>query len=833
MAVTLTALLLLGGLSSAAFASSTVNAYTSGSGTGFVYSDSVGGTKLPIGEVVQLIRASGGVIHAPNSDGSPSGGDVVIKTGAIAGAAGLAYLTSTEANGSVVYMRAWNGVPSDPTATYGNSTTYTIVDPSPPAPLNWAISVGFATTMTKSSTPTLVSIAVTPTAPSMNVGGTQQFTATGTYSDSSTANITSSVTWASGTPATATINSAGLATGVAAGTTAITATSGSIVSPAVTLTVNATGTLTITTSSLPNGTQNTAYSQTLAATGGTTPYTWSIQAGSLPAGLTLSSGGVISGIPTTIGTSNFTIQVADAASGTDTQALSLTIASGSSGTAPTITSVTTKDSTDTSGYIYDAIDITGTNFGGSGSSTAPTGASVELMSQGGSYVTLPSSNIYWWQSDKIQIGLPYSVGSTYITAGTATIRVTTTTGSATGSFAIKPKVYSVSPTSGAVGSTVRIEGTGFSSTAANNTVNFAGATTSASAFTGGSSVSTLEVAVPASAASGQLLVNVNSQSSNTNYDWSPYGPIVFTVTGGSGATDSLTITSPNGGELWYPGIIPTITWTSTGSIANVRIDLSTDGGTTWASTYETSTPNDGSYTLPSALNPTGSFANCRIRVSDAADQVPYDISDAAFTITNSTDSYSVISVSPAAAPAGARILVSYISGRTFGSSEGRSKLVFTNLTTGASSDFVEIRNWTDTSIEAVTPRLTPGSYEVTVSYIPQVAGATVFESNPDDFSITALGAAGVATVYPNPFNAGQETVNLIVTNTTGVSNFGFYIYDMTAQLVNKQVLTVGRTTWDGRTTAGTVAADGVYLLRVVNEDTKTLLAKGKILVIKR
>lgn len=90
----------------------------------------------------------------------------------------------------------------------------------------------------KKPTKTLTSIAVTPATPAhLKVGATQAFTATGTYSDSSTADITSSVTWASGTTATATISNAGLATGVAAGTTAITATQGTVVSPGVTLTV--------------------------------------------------------------------------------------------------------------------------------------------------------------------------------------------------------------------------------------------------------------------------------------------------------------------------------------------------------------------------------------------------------------------------------------------------------------------------------------------------------------------------------------------------------------------------------------------------------------------
>src|SRR5208282_228069 len=70
----------------------------------------------------------------------------------------------------------------------------------------------------------LVSVAVTPANPSIVTGGTQQFTATGTYSDGTTQNLTSSVTWSSGTVAVATISGVGLATGVSTGTSTITAT---------------------------------------------------------------------------------------------------------------------------------------------------------------------------------------------------------------------------------------------------------------------------------------------------------------------------------------------------------------------------------------------------------------------------------------------------------------------------------------------------------------------------------------------------------------------------------------------------------------------------------
>ena len=83
---------------------------------------------------------------------------------------------------------------------------------------------------------------------------------------------------------------------------------------------------TITTTSLPGGTTGTAYSTTLQASSGTTPYTWSLSAGTLPAGLSLAaSTGVISGTPTTAGTVSFTVKVTDAANNTATKALSIAV----------------------------------------------------------------------------------------------------------------------------------------------------------------------------------------------------------------------------------------------------------------------------------------------------------------------------------------------------------------------------------------------------------------------------------------------------------------------------------------------------------------------------
>jgi Putative Ig domain len=86
--------------------------------------------------------------------------------------------------------------------------------------------------------------------------------------------------------------------------------------------------LVVATPSLPDGRIGTAYSQTLTATGGTAPYGWLVTAGSLPAGLSLGPlTGLISGTPTTEGSSTFTVTVTDTALATATGSFTINVTS--------------------------------------------------------------------------------------------------------------------------------------------------------------------------------------------------------------------------------------------------------------------------------------------------------------------------------------------------------------------------------------------------------------------------------------------------------------------------------------------------------------------------
>jgi hypothetical protein len=117
----------------------------------------------------------------------------------------------------------------------------------------------------------------------------------------------------------------------------------------------------ITTTLLPNATVGSAYSQTLNATGGTGPYNWSVTNGTLPAGLVLSKAGVLSGTPTSAGTSKFTVQIADSSPAAQKASQALTLVVNASNPVPTITSLTPSQATAGLGKALE-LTIQGTGF---------------------------------------------------------------------------------------------------------------------------------------------------------------------------------------------------------------------------------------------------------------------------------------------------------------------------------------------------------------------------------------------------------------------------------------------------------------------------------------
>ncbi len=120
----------------------------------------------------------------------------------------------------------------------------------------------------------------------------------------------------------------------------------------------------ITTTSVPSGQVGTAYATTFAATGGTTPYNWSISSGTLPVGLTLSSTGTISGIPTTAGNSSFTIKVSDSSSPANPASgnFSIIIAAAGSNNYGALLRWTASSSTGITGYNVYRSSVSGSGY---------------------------------------------------------------------------------------------------------------------------------------------------------------------------------------------------------------------------------------------------------------------------------------------------------------------------------------------------------------------------------------------------------------------------------------------------------------------------------------
>jgi hypothetical protein len=176
--------------------------------------------------------------------------------------------------------------------------------------------------------------------------------------------------------------------------------------------------VTLTTTTLPNATLNTAYSAALAAAGGVTPYTFTLANGtSLPAGLTLSSAGVISGTPTKAGSTGFSVQVVDSSTPTplsQTGNLSITV---NSSAGPSCGNMSTGNGGSFNGYVpFPASNLWNTNI--AAAAVDPNSAAIITV--------LTGSNLHPDFSNVVDgnYGIPYVVVDSNTTPG---VPVTMTT----------------------------------------------------------------------------------------------------------------------------------------------------------------------------------------------------------------------------------------------------------------------------------------------------------------------------------------------------------------------------------------------------------------------
>ncbi|WP_343548106.1 putative Ig domain-containing protein [Ralstonia sp.] len=419
----------------------------------------------------------------------------------------------------------------------------------------------------------------------------------------------------SGTPtAGGTFNFTVTATDSSTGAGPFTATSGTL-----TLTVAA-PTITLSPSALTNATAATAYSQTITASGGTAAYTYALASGALPAGLTLSSGGVLSGTPTAGGTFNFTVTTTDSSTGSgpytgsrtyslvvNAPTLAVTPASGGlSASAGVAYSQAFTVSGGVAPYTYSLVVNSG---------TMPTGLSFNTGTGvlSGTPITTGSVNFTVTATDHATGTGPYSTSGTYTlttTAPTVTVSPATLTAATVGVAYSQTATagggatpYSYALTAGALpagltlnGSTGAITGTptaggssNFTVTAtdANSytgsraytlTVNAATVSVSPNTLPGGTIATAYSQTLLASGGTGPYTYAVAAGSLPTGLTLSSNGTLSGTPTAGGTfnftvtATDSSTGTGPYTGSRAYSLTIgsPTLVITpASGSLSGV------------------------------------------------------------------------------------------------------------------------------------------------------------------------------------------------------------------------------------------------------------------------
>ena len=234
-----------------------------------------------------------------------------------------------------------------------------------------------------------------------------------------------------------------------------------------------------------------------------------------------------------------------------------------------------------------------------------------------------------WTSSSIGVATVNTNGViTPIAAGTSIITATTVDGGFTATCVVNvtaPTIILTSPNGGEtwpIGSTQNITWTS-SGTSGNVRIEYS--TNNGSTWTGIISSTpddgNYQWTVPNTPSSNCLIRISDTDGSPTDQS-----NAVFTIS----AIPAITVTAPNGGETWPVGSTQNITWTSSGTSGNVRIEYSTNNGSTWTGIIS-STPDDGNHQWSVPNTPS---TNCLVRISDT-DGSPTDQSNAAFAIVRS------------------------------------------------------------------------------------------------------------------------------------------------------------------------------------------------------
>jgi hypothetical protein len=499
----------------------------------------------------------------------------------------------------------------------------------------------------------------------------------------------------------------------ASGSAVITATSVTDITKTFTVTITVTAVPAITTTTLPAGVEGTAYSQAIAKTGGAGTVTFSISAGTLPAGLTLSGTGTISGKPTgPNGTANFTVKVTDSSSMTPMtaiQALSILV---NLPPAPAITTTTLPAGVE--GTAYSQM-VAATGFGALTFTTSagalPAGLALSSAGLISGTPTVPNVT---------------SNFTVMVTDSSNPPQTATQPLSILINLPPPPAITSLSQNAGPVGASITITGTNFGTPQGSSTVTFNGiAAAAASAW----STTSITVSVPAGATTGNVVVTVLAQPSNGSPFTIVLPPSITSLSQTSGAVGaSITITGTNFGT---PQGSSTVTFNGIAAAA----------ASAWSTTSITVTVPVGATTGNVIVTVLGTASNGS----------PFTVAP---TITTLSQTSGAVGVSIT------------ITGTNLGSPQGSSTVTFNGTAAAAASA------WSTTSITVLVPvGATTGNVIVTVG--AQVSNGSPFIVVLPP-SITSLsqtsGPAGTSiTITGTNFGATQGTSTVKFNGTTAAA----------------------------------------------------------------